>query len=89
MPYSEMIRRQVLENIYAKLSDEDKKLLAMISMQERQYDEIMSAIRQQSMQTERVASRLEGQNWLTGFSSDVAANFLTDGLIFLARRLLR
>lgn len=37
----------------------------------------------------RMAGKMERQSWWTDFSSDILANFTTDGLIWLARRLFR
>lgn len=51
--------------------------------------EVMDALSQQHEQLSRVARKAESQNWLTDFSSDVAANFFTDGLIWLGSRILR
>jgi hypothetical protein len=36
-----------------------------------------------------MARKLESQSWFTDFGSAVLANFTTDGLIWLARRLFR
>jgi hypothetical protein len=49
----------------------------------------MKAIGSQRAQIERMAKKVERQNWYTDFGSDVAANFFTDGIIWLVRKLVR
>lgn len=85
----ELLRQKILENIYERMSDEEKKLFVQMTLQQRSTDEIINVLQSQRQQIERMAQRLESQSWLTDFGSDVAANFTTDGIIWLARRLLR
>jgi len=83
------LRMKLLERIYEKMSDDEKRLFVQLSMQNKSHVEIMQALQQQSEQIAQVAEKVNRQSWLTDFGSDVAANFLTDGLILLARRLFR
>lgn len=83
------LRMKLLECIYEKMSDDEKRLFVQLSMQNKSHVEIMQALQQQSAQIAQVAEKVNRQSWLTDFGSDVAANFLTDGLILLARRLFR
>jgi len=83
------LRRKLLERIYEKMSDDEKRLFVQLSMQNKSHVEIMQALQQQSAQIAQVADKINRQSWLTDFGSDVAANFFTDGLILLARRLFR
>ena len=85
----DLLRQKILENIYERMSDEEKKLFVQMTLQQRSTDEIINVLQSQRQQIERMAQRLESQSWLTDFGSDVAANFTTDGIIWLARRLLR
>ena len=94
-------RRELLQRIYDKMTDEERRLFVMMTLQnrstediiralaERQHRETMQAIHAQQEQVDRMASRMERQNWYTDFGADVAANLFTDGLIWLARRLFR
>ena len=96
-----LMRRRLLEEMYDRMSDGERRLFVMMTMQQRSADEILDAIaerrhREQMQalcehrdQMDRMERRLERQSWLTDFGSDVAANLFTDGLIFLARRLLK
>ena len=84
-----LARRQLLERIYDRMTDEERRLFVQMALQNRSTDEILQALQQQSTQIAQVADKINRQSWLTDFGSDVAANFFTDGLILLARRLFR
>jgi len=84
MPYRELMRRKLLEQIYDKMSDEEKRTFVQFTMQDRDHREIMDALAQQRLVLDAIKKK---QNWVTDFGSDVAANFLTDGLILLGRKL--
>ena len=89
MDYSKLLRRKLLEDIYGKMSDEEKRTFMQLSLRNRDHNEIMTALRGQSEQINRVASKVEKQNWSTDFLSDVAANFFTDGLIWLGSQFFK
>ena len=94
-----LMRRKLLEEMYDRMTDEERRLFVMMTMRERSAGEIlealaerrhleqMQALREQRDQMERMERRLERQNWYTDFGSDVAVNLLTDGLVWLAHRL--
>jgi phenolic acid decarboxylase len=84
-----LARRQLLERIYDRMTDEERRLFVQMALQNRSADEILQALQQQSVQIAQVADKVNRQSWLTDFGSDVAANFFTDGQILLARRLFR
>lgn len=86
MGYRELMRRKLLEDIYNKMSDEEKHTFAQLTLQDKSHQEIMNALSKQKADLE---SLKRGQNWYVDFGSDVAANFLTDGLIWLGSRLFR
>lgn len=84
-----LLRRQLLESIYDKMSPEEKRMFAMMSLQQRSADEILQALQRQHADISRMAGKMERQSWWTDFSSDILANFTTDGMIWLVRRLFR
>ena len=86
MGYRELMRRQLLERIYDKMSDKEKRTFIQLTMQNKSHTEIMEALSQQQKQLNDIQKK---QNWLTDFGSDIAANFLTDGLIWLGSKLFR
>lgn len=84
--YRELMRRKLLEEIYDKMSDEEKRLFVQLTMQDRDHREIMTALQQQKKELEDIKKK---QNWLTDFGSDVTANLFTDGLIWLGAKLFK
>ena len=84
--YRELMRRQLLERIYDKMSDEEKRTFVQLTMQNKSHTEIMEALSRQKAQLDKIEKK---QNWLTDFGSDIAANFLTDGLIWLGSKLFK
>lgn len=86
MTYSELMRRQLLNQIYEKMSDEEKRTFVQLTLQNKSHEEIMNALREQKSDLEKIKGK---QNWLTDFGSDIAANFTTDGIIWLASKIFR
>lgn len=86
MGYRELMRRQLLERIYDKMSEEEKRLFVQLTMQNKSHTEIMEALSRQQRQLDSIEKK---QNWFTDFGSDIAANFLTDGLIWLGSKIFR
>lgn len=84
--YRELMRRRLLEQIYDKMSDEEKRMFVQLTMQNKDHSEIMEALQRQQSQLDSIGKK---QNWLVDFGSDVSANFLTDGIIWLGSRLLK
>jgi len=84
-----LLRQKMLEDIYSRMTDDEKKLVVQMTLQQRSTDEILQALQSQRQQIDRMAQKLESQSWLTDFGSDVAANFTTDGILWLLRRLFR
>jgi hypothetical protein len=89
MPYRELMRRKLLEQIYDKMSDEEKRTFVQLTLQDRDHREIMDALQKQQIQISRVVEKVEKQSFALDFGSDILANFTTDGLIWLASKLFR
>ena len=86
--YRELMRRKLLEELYEKMTPEEKRTFISLTMEDKNHKEIMDALARQHSQISRVADKVGKQSWITDFGSDVAANFLTDGLILIGRKLL-
>lgn len=84
MSYRELMRMKLLEDVYNKMSDEEKRTFAQILLQQKDNGEIIEAMQRQQSQLDRIE---KGQNWKVDFLSDVGANFLTDGLIWFGRKI--
>ncbi len=89
MGYREMMRRRLLEQMYDKMSDEEKRTFVLMTLQDKDHREIMDALERQHQQISRVADKTERQGWWVDFGSDVAANILTDSLWAIGRRIFR
>lgn len=84
--YRALMRQKLLESILGKMSDEEKRMLVQMDMQDRDHQEVMQALQSQRSQLEAIGKK---QNWANSFGSDVAANILTDGLLWLGSRIFR
>ena len=86
MNYRELMRKKLLEQMYDKMSDEDKRLFVRLTMQDKDHQEIMQALNQQKADLEAIKRK---QNWAVDFGSDVAANLFTDSLIWIGSKLFK
>lgn len=84
--YRELMRRKLLEQIYEKMSDDEKRTFVQLTMQNKDHEEIMEALSRQKAQIDKIE---KNQNWLNSFGSDIAANFFTDGLIWIGSKLFK
>lgn len=83
-----LLRRKMLEEMYDRLTPEERRQLAMMSMQRRSDGEIMRAIQENRQQLERLLEKADHSRWYTAFGSDVAANVVTTAGFWLLSRLL-
>lgn len=89
MDYRELMRREYLNQIYDKMSDEEKRTFVQLTLQNKSHQEIMEALKSQQEQIGRVADKVESQTWLSSFGSDILANFTTDSIIYLLSRIIK
>lgn len=80
-------RRMLIERIYDKMSDEEKRLFVLMTMQNKSNDEILRAIQQNQQHLERLVEHADRDRWYTAFGSDVAANVLTTSAFWLLGKL--
>ena len=79
------LRRQLLERIYNKMSDDEKRLFIQMTMQNKSHSEIMSALQQQQSQLADI--KKHQQTFAADFASNVAGNAAYDAALWLLRRL--
>lgn len=82
-----LMRRKLLEEMYDKMTEEEKRLFAMMTMQNKSNDEILQAIRQNQQHLERLVEHADRDQWYKAFGSDVAANVLTTSAFWLLGKL--
>jgi hypothetical protein len=84
-----LARRMLLEKIYDKMSDEEKRLFITLSMQDKGDDEILLAIQQNQQHLEKLVEHADRDRWYTAFGSDVAANVLTTSAFWVLGKLFQ
>ena len=80
-------RRQLLERIYAKMSDDEKRLFVQMTMQNKSHSEIMAALQQQQAQLADI--KKHQQTFAADFASNVAGNAAYDAALWLVKKLFR
>lgn len=88
-PYRELMRRKLLEEMYDKMSPEEKQTFVQLTMKDADHQEIMQALNRQQATIDDVQERVNSHGWLSDFSSNVAGNAVWDGAVWLVSRLLR
>ena len=80
-----LMRRKLLERIYDRMTEDEKRLFIQMTMENRSHTEIMQALQQQSAQIQDL--RKHQQTFVQDFLSNVAGNAAYDGTLWLLRRL--
>ena len=81
------MRRKLLEQMYDRMTDEEKRIFAMMTMQNKSNGEILQAIRQNQQDLEHLVEHADRDQWYVAFGSDVAANVLTTSAFWLLGKL--
>ena len=87
--YRELIRRKVLEDIYEKLSTDDRKILLQLTMQDRDWSEVAKSLRNQEEKIDEVSRKIGDHPFATDLFSNILGNGITDGLVWLGRMLFK
>ena len=82
-----LMRRKVLEEMYDRMTDEEKRLFIQMTMQQRSTDDILKALQRQSAQIADLRRRQ--QTFGEDFASNIAGNALWSGVLWLTSRLAR
>lgn len=82
-----LMRRRLLEDIYDRMTDDERKLFVQMTMQQRSTDDILRALQQQSAQIQDLRRRQQtfGQDFL----SNILGNATFDGAVWLLGKLFR
>ena len=81
------LRRQLLERIYNKMSDDEKRLFIQMTMQNKSHSEIMAALQQQQAQLADI--KKHQQTFAADFASNVAGNAAYDAALWLVKKLFK
>ena len=80
-----LMRRRLLEDIYDRMTDEEKRLFVQLTLQQRSTEEIKKVLGQQSLQLEDI--RRHQQTFSQDFLSNILGNATWDGALWLIGRL--
>ena len=80
-------RRMLLERIYDRMTDDEKKLFVQMTMQQRSTDDILKTLQQQSMQLQDLRQRQ--QTFGQDFASNILGNATWDGALWLLGKLFK
>ena len=81
-----LIRRKLLEEMYDKMTDEEKRIFTMMTMQNKSNDDLR-AIQQNQQHLQHLVEHADRDQWYKAFGSDVAANVLTTSAFWFLGKL--
>lgn len=82
-----LMRRRLLEDIYDRMTDDEKRLFVQLTLQQRSTEEIKKVLGQQSLQLEDI--RRHQQTFGQDFLSNILGNATWDGAMWLIGRLAK
>lgn len=82
--YTELARRRLLEEMYDKMTDEEKRLFIVLTMQNRNADEIRQEIRNLRFLTEK-----NKHSFAQDLTANIAGNAIFDGAVYLFAQLFK
>ena len=78
----ELMRRQLLERIYDKMSEEEKRVFVQLTMQNKNHQEIMQALQELKQKADD-----NHHSFVSDLGANLAGNAIWDRLIWLFRKL--
>lgn len=82
-----LMRRRLLEDIYDRMTDDEKRLFVQLTIQQRSTEEIKKVLGRQSLQLEDI--RRHQQTFSQDFLSNILGNATWDGAMWLIGRLAK
>ena len=82
-----LMRRKLLEDIYDRMTDDEKKLFVQMTMQQKSNEDILKALQQQSLQLQDLRQRQ--QTFGQDFASNILGNATWDGALWLLGKLFK
>lgn len=82
-----LMRLKLIESISDRMTPDERRLLAQLTMQDKSNTEIMQALQQQTAKIDKLQETQ--QTFAEDFLSNIAGNAAFDGLVWLARRIFR
>lgn len=82
-------RRMLLEKIYDKMSDDEKRTFVQLTMMNADATEIMEALRNQNAKINEVSRKIGKYPFASDLIANVAGNAITDGLAWFLSKLFK
>jgi hypothetical protein len=82
-----LMRQKLLEEIYDRMTDDEKRLFIQLTLQQRSADEIKKVLQEQSAQLQDLRRRQ--QTFSQDFLSNIIGNATWDGALWVINRLMR
>ena len=83
-----LLRRKLLEQMYDRMTDDEKRLFIQMTMQNKTASDIMRELKKNQQHLEKIVRHIDKDRWYVSFGSDVAANILTTATSWLVGKLL-
>ena len=82
-----LMRQKLLEEMYDRMTDDEKRLFIQLTLQQRSADEIKKVLPEQSAQLQDLRRRQ--QSFSQDFLSNILGNATWDGALWVINRLAR
>lgn len=82
-----LMRQKLLEEMYDRMTDDEKRLFIQLTLQQRSTDEIKKVLQEQSAQLQDLRRRQ--QTFSQDFLSNIIGNATWDGALWVINRLAR
>lgn len=82
-----LMRQKLLEEMYNRMTDDEKRLFIQLTQQQRSTDEIKKVLHEQSAQLQDLRRRQ--QTFSQDFLSNILGNATWDGALWVINRLAR
>lgn len=84
MSYRTLMRRRLLEQIYDKLSDEEKRIFVQLTMDDKDHREIMQALGELKKKSDA-----NHHSFGLDLAANVAGNAIFDGITFVLSKIVK
>ena len=82
-----LMRQKLLEEMYDRMTDDEKRLFIQLTLQQRSSDEIKKVLHEQSAQLQDLRRRQ--QSFSQDFLSNILGNATWDGALWVINRLAK
>ena len=84
--YRAFLRRRILEDIYDRMSDDEKRLFVQMTMQNKSAEEILARL---DGIDKRIVNLNGGKAFVKDFAANVLGNYFADASIYLGAKIIK